>query len=644
MRNKRHKFLMSILLFTAIFQGLIAVAQVKRTHNPESKHVLVISSYSNGYVWSDEIIDYIGTELMNRQNHYDVSVEHISSEYNEDFSVWTYRYNIITSAYEDRPPDILVLIGDEAWFAYRYSIKRPSFEKVQVIVVAAKNISFTKEQLMDKDSLTYSDHESTADILVDLKATGILRELNISGLFDVMEKMVKPLNNIYILTDFRIHGYYTRLLAQKLLEERGHPNGIFINSRDVVIDSLLTIVPKFKDSSAILISSWFTEGFGFRYSINYTYSQISKITKLAIFSTVGKSIENGLFTGGYFMPKQFWGEKAVELIEKVDSLGLASMVSPRLYKDSIFHINWKNAKERKLYMGAIPADSHIYDKPFDFFRRNKNELVIISGIFILLIISALLVFRSYIQVRKARERLMNSEDNLISALRKSQESDRLKSSFLANMSHEIRTPLNSILGFSELLSEAKSDEERKQYTKIISSSSDLLLRLIDDILDLSKIEAGTYEFIFERINLCDLLDELKQIFQHKERVGIEFIMDYKYEKLEIFADRNRLFQVLTNLVNNAIKFTKNGYIKITCTLEEFDGEKIVVIEIEDTGIGIPQDKIGSIFERFVKLNDLTEGAGLGLTICSSIIQKHKGTIDVKSTYGLGSKFTIRLPG
>ena len=203
--------------------------------------------------------------------------------------------------------------------------------------------------------------------------------------------------------------------------------------------------------------------------------------------------------------------------------------------------------------------------------------------------------------------------------------------------------MNSILGFSELLSETYDENERRQYTKIISSSSDLLLRLIDDILDLSKIEAGTYEFVFERVDICELLDELNHIFQHKVQKSVEFSVKCKFDQLEIFADRKRLFQVLTNLVSNSMKFTSKGFIKVTADIEEFDGVRMVAVIVEDTGMGIPKEKLDSIFERFVKLNDLSEGTGLGLTICNSIVQKHKGTIEVKSLYGEGSKFIVRIP-
>ncbi|GAB1374080.1 ATP-binding protein [Bacteroidales bacterium] len=643
MRSKSSKFLFVVLLFTAILQEVDALARTKETLDPKSKHILVISSYNDGYTWSDDIIDHIGSHLMTNHNHFDVSVEHISSEYNPDFTVWVYRYNIILSAYKSHPPDILVLIGDEAWFAHRYSMKREEFKKTQVIVVAAKNLSFSMEQLSKVDSLEFADLQPTVELFDDLNATGALRKLNIEGVFDVAGDMVKPLKNIYILTDFRIQGYYSKLLAKDIIKKRGHPNGIFISSNDINTDSLLHMVPSFRDSSAIFISSWFTTGFGFRYSVNYTYSQISKSSKLPVFGIVGQAVEDGFFTGGFFMPEDFWGEQAVKLIDQVDQIGSARLIEPVIYLDSVFHLNWKNARERSIKRSSILKQSVIYSRPLDFLRKYKEEIIIIGTIFIILLISAILVFRSYLQLRASKSRLMDSEDNLFKALRKSQESDRLKSAFLANMSHEIRTPLNSILGFSELLSETTDEDERRQYIKIISSSSDLLLRLIDDILDLSKIEAGTYEFVFERVDLCELIEELRQIFQHKEREDLKIIVDCKYSQLEIFADRKRLFQVLTNLVNNAMKFTAKGYVRVSCHIEEFEDERIVVIEVEDTGMGIPPDKVASIFDRFVKLNDLSEGTGLGLTISNTIIKKHKGTIQVESRYGYGSKFTIRLP-
>ena len=643
MKKLRYTLLITVLLFTAMLTGVCAYAHNNNNYGTGSRHILIVSSYSNGYVWSDDIIDFIGGELTSRHDHYDVSVEHLSAEYNPDPNVWTYRYNIITSAYKEHPPNLLVLIGDEAWHAYRYSIKRESFKDVKVIVVAAKSVTFTKEQLNNPDSLSFSDIQLTAPLLKEMNATGVLRELNMSGLINVVEGMVNPLKRLYILTDYRIQGFYARLLAKKVLDERGHPEAVFIKSQDVSTDSLLKMIPQFKDSSAIFISSWFTTGFGFRYSLNYVYSRISRSTKLPIFGIVGKAVDNGHFTGGYFMPQNFWAERAVDMIEEVERKGSTRGVDVEIHTDSLFHLNWENARERNITRRNIPKGSKIYARPFDYVIKYKEEFLIVGIIFLIIVISSIIVFRSYLQVRAARIRLMDSEDNLFKALRKSQESDRLKSAFLANMSHEIRTPLNSILGFSELLSETYDDNERRQYTKIISSSSDLLLRLIDDILDLSKIEAGTYEFVFERVDICELLDELNQIFQNKAKSGVEFTVECKFDELEIFADRKRLFQVLTNLVSNSLKFTTKGFIRVTANVVEFDGERMVVIEVEDTGMGIPKEKLDSIFERFVKLNDLSEGTGLGLTICNTIIQKHQGTIEVKSQYGSGSIFIVRIP-
>jgi len=133
------------------------------------------------------------------------------------------------------------------------------------------------------------------------------------------------------------------------------------------------------------------------------------------------------------------------------------------------------------------------------------------------------------------------------------------------------------------------------------------------------------------------------VFSNKAHDGVEFSVKSRFDELVIYADRKRIFQVLTNLVSNAIKFTKNGFIHVVCDTEEFDGERFLVLTVEDTGLGIPEEKIPTIFQRFVKLNDLSDGTGLGLTICSTIVQKHNGTIQVKSKQGFGTKFIVRIP-
>lgn len=468
--------------------------------------------------------------------------------------------------------------------------------------------------------------------------------MNIRGVINLMDTMVDDLKEVAVITDSRLQGVYTSLMARDVLEnERKDLKGRFIRSSEVSTDSLFKIVRGFGDTTAMLLSSWFTPGYGFNYSMNYVYSEISSISSSPMFGVVAKAVENGYFAGGYFMPENFWGKEAVKYIEKIAAGLLPSSLPPEIYTDSQCHLNWEAMKRYNLNTKNLPDNTKIFDRPTDVFHKYRIQIIITGSILLIMIIAALLLMRSYIVIKAARKRLLDSEDNLYRALKKAQESDKLKSAFLANMSHEIRTPLNSILGFTELLSETTEESEREQYQRIIASSSDMLLRLIDDILDLSKIEAGTYEFVFEPVDVCEILNDLAQVFANKAQKGVEFSVECRFDELMIYADKKRIFQVLTNLVSNAIKFTKHGFIKVICDSEEFDGERFVVLTVEDTGLGIPEEKIPTIFQRFVKLYDLSDGTGLGLTICSTIVQKHNGTIQVKSKQGFGTKFIVRIP-
>jgi len=232
-----------------------------------------------------------------------------------------------------------------------------------------------------------------------------------------------------------------------------------------------------------------------------------------------------------------------------------------------------------------------------------------------------------------------AENELRRAKEKAEGADKLKTAFLANMSHEIRTPLNAIIGFSNLMTTAINDNERKEYAKIINSSNDHLLQLINDILDIAKIEAGTLTFIDSATDLNSLLSEIELSSQLKSINDIEIAFTEKLPQCTIMIDRIRLSQVITNLINNSIKFTEKGYIHFGYLHEDQE----LYFFVEDTGFGIAQGEKEKIFERFVKLNDFVPGTGLGLSICQMIIKKMKGVIGVNSEEGKGSTFWFRLP-
>ena len=236
--------------------------------------------------------------------------------------------------------------------------------------------------------------------------------------------------------------------------------------------------------------------------------------------------------------------------------------------------------------------------------------------------------------------LKETEQKLIIARDKAEELDRLKSAFLANMSHEIRTPLNAIVGFSSLLAETDSRSERQEYIKIVQENNELLLQLISDILDLSKIEAGTFNFVYTNVDVNETCAEIIKSMSMKVSKGVELIFEEPFPECYIYTDKNRFTQVISNFINNALKFTQQG--SITLGYEQVSHQKIKFY-VRDTGMGIPEEKQKSVFERFVKLNTFVQGTGLGLSICKSIVSQMGGEIGVDSTEGIGSCFWFTHP-
>ena len=236
--------------------------------------------------------------------------------------------------------------------------------------------------------------------------------------------------------------------------------------------------------------------------------------------------------------------------------------------------------------------------------------------------------------------LKETERKLIAARDKAEELDRLKSAFLANMSHEIRTPLNAIVGFSSLLTETEDMKDRKQYMAIVQENTELLLQLISDILDLSKMESGAFEFVKSDTDVNLLCGEIIRSLRMKVPAGGELGFEKCLPECHVWADKNRLNQVISNFINNALKFTFSGSITLGY-YRQTDG--YLRFYVRDTGMGIPRNKIKTVFDRFVKLNSFVHGTGLGLSICKSLVEQMGGTIGVESEEGEGSCFWFTYP-
>lgn len=247
--------------------------------------------------------------------------------------------------------------------------------------------------------------------------------------------------------------------------------------------------------------------------------------------------------------------------------------------------------------------------------------------------------RDVSQEWKTEQININQQKELEAARIKAEESDRLKSAFLANMSHEIRTPLNAIVGFSKLVANDSNSEDKEIYTDIIERNSDILLNLFNDILDLASLEADSMKFKILPTRLADICLQLEQQYNSKIQSKVKLILDETDASTYVSGDMNRITQVISNLLNNAIKFTHEGEIHFGfCKKNDF-----VEFHVKDTGIGIPAERIATIFQRFGKIDDFVQGTGLGLTLCRMLIGKMGGRIWLRSQEGQGTTFYFTLP-
>ena len=303
-----------------------------------------------------------------------------------------------------------------------------------------------------------------------------------------------------------------------------------------------------------------------------------------------------------------------------------------LYKDKIGecefcpkkHLIDENGQPTKVY-------SWDYQRPFDkcWFRVFSAAFAWIDGQIAHVITSVDINHQKTI------------EEELRVAKEKAENLDRLKSAFLANMSHEIRTPLNAIVGFASLLVESDDKKERQDYVDIMQENTELLLQLISDILDLSKIEAGTLDFTMDHLDIKSFCEDIMRNYDIKEDKPVPVLLAPDLPEYYIYTDKKRLMQVITNFINNALKFTNEGQIMLEYRHKAESNE--IEFAVTDTGMGIAPDKVDQVFDRFVKLNSFSKGTGLGLSICRSIIEHLGGTIGAESEIGVGSRFWFTHP-
>lgn len=396
---------------------------------------------------------------------------------------------------------------------------------------------------------------------------------------------------------------------------------------------LLDTLHSYKPNTGIIYYSWFESHN--ENDNNYLFDHIQEIitnfTPSPLFLLSPENLSNNTFAGGYYVSTESFCDSLLEILNRILNGEQARNISGGVGGEGNSYLCYPVLKSYNIPSSRYPDDAVYIDKPQTFFQQHYVK-IIASSVFLLLLIAAIVY---YIRIlRKAYSRLSE-------AVEKAEQANQLKSAFLANMSHEIRTPLNAIVGFSNMLPHTEDPVEMREYADIIETNTDLLLQLINDILDLSKIEAGTFDFYPALIDVNQTLEEIEQSMQLRLRHNnVTFTFVERLPECTLYTDKNRLIQLLANFIVNAIKFTEVGTIRMGYRL--LDSETIYFY-VSDTGCGMSSEQCIHVFERFVKYNSFVQGTGLGLSICHTIVDRLGGKIGVESKENKGSTFWFTLP-
>ncbi len=646
------------LIFLTAIAGWLWLSVNGQQNQQEQHNILFINSYAMTYTWSDSLVSGVNS-IFSARNDINVFIEFLDAK-RFDKSQFASIYRLYKNKYRNTRFDVAMVSDNDALdFMMMYA-----------------------DSLIPGIPIVFCGINNPEDYHFDgTDYYGILDGIDLKEEIDLIAQVMPDVKKLYFISDTATTTSRINLNYIKRIEPGYAGKIAFSYVCGLSVDSLVNTVTTFEKGSAIALINYYQDQEGNPYNPENINLLVTKSSPVPIFMESETLLGKGI-AGGIFIKGRVHGRDAARLaLNFIDNKGY---VPPRRITrpENRYYFDYNIIRKFNINENLLPESSVIINRPrAELLKYIKYivALVAISGLFLLIIFILLLNTRkrkkaenivkqkleeikeknlmlehAHMQVNEMNteleeinEHLSHTNNALNLAIQKSQESDRLKSAFLANMSHEIRTPLNAIVGFSNLINELElSPDDKKNYCKIINSNSNQLLSIIEDILDISKIEAGQLKIYFEIFPINDLLKELMESFTQNlsdKPVTLKLNLPENTGKLLLRTDRVRFKQILTNLLSNALKFTNEGVVTMGYTL---DSEKEITFFVKDTGIGIDEKNLKFVFDRFWKQDEdielLHAGTGLGLSICKSLCDALNATIRVESVKGTGSAFYVTM--
>ena len=570
-----------------------------------------------------------------------ISLENMNCKSFSEAPLWKSKMEELLAKYQGkRSPVLLVLIGQEAWTAYLSQEDSIRGNVPVLAALASRNAIILPNDSVDLKTWMPDAVDFFNDFPNSLVKAGFVYEYDVEANINLIKKLYPETRNIAFVSDNSYGG--VSLQAHVVEEMKKHPelNLILLDGRTNTIYTISDKLHELPPNTALLLGTWRVDMYDGYFMRNATYTMMEAAGDVPTFSITSVGI--GYWAVGGVIPSyralgKDMAHQAVRLLQGPDSNRVEVEVIPnKIQMDS------KIVKDKRLDLSSIHQPIEMVNETPSFYEQYKYHIWTVGTVLVVLLSGLFVSLYFYYHTKKLKDELEESESALREAKDRAEESSRLKSAFLANMSHEIRTPLNAIVGFSDVLASGGiSVDEQQGYVDIIKTNSDLLLRLINDILDVSRLEADRVTFTIEKCDVVPLCQQVLASVSQARKSENEFIFECDRESVDLRTDTQRLQQVIINLLSNADKFTRNG--KITLKLEVDDEKRVATFSVSDTGTGIPLEKQKLVFERFEKLNEYVQGTGLGLSICKLTVEKWGGEIWVDSGHTDGARFVFTHP-
>ena len=534
----------------------------------------------------------------------------------------------------DVPPRLIVFIGDPGWIVCR-ELFDDVWKDVPVIITNARDrLPATLDILLSHEELTESNTVPAYEWRKGYNVTTLGQVYYVKETIGLMRQLMPDMKRLAFISDDRYISEAVRGDVEQAMTG-SFPELAFeqLSTRNISTEMLLDTLKSYDKTTGLIYYSWFEthNQDDNNYLFDHIQEIITRFVHSPLFLLAPEDLSNNTFAGGYYVSVESFGDSLLQLIHRVLEGEFPRDIPPALGGKPAAYLCYPALQSYDIPVSLYPKEAVYINLPVSFFEQYKKE-ILMTVVLLLVVVSAV---GYYIHILKRAHQRMKE------AQLKAEEANQLKSAYLANMSHEIRTPLNAIVGFSNLLSMVEDKEEMLEYAGIIETNTELLLQLINDILDMSKIESGMYDFHVTQVDANQLMSEVEQVARLRIRTDeVSLSFAERLPQCVFHTDKNRLIQVLTNLVVNAIKFTSQGEIQIGYRLQD---AHTLYFYVSDTGCGMSAEQCEHVFERFVKYNTFIQGTGLGLSICKMIIEKLGGEIGVQSESGKGSVFWFTLP-